>query len=91
MATRALTVELPEELLALLGSDEEATIKTREALVMELLRETAISQGQAAELLGITRWDLIDLMAHYRVPSGPESVEELQQDLESARRVHPIR
>jgi len=91
VATRALTVELPEELLALLGSDEEATIKTREALVMELLRETAISQGQAAELLGITRWDLIDLMAHYRVPSGPESVEELQQDLESARRVHPIR
>lgn len=86
MPTRALTVELPEEPLALLGSDEKATINAREALVMELLRDSAVSQGQAAELLGITRWDMLDLMAHYRVPSGPESVEELQQDLESVLR-----
>ena len=48
MATHTLAVEVPDELLRLLGSPEAAAVKAREALVMELLRESALSQGQAA-------------------------------------------
>ena len=88
VATQALTVELPEELIDLFGT-LEAAAKAREALVIELLRDASISQGQAARLLGVTRWDLLDLMARYGVPSGPETADEMRQEIADARRIVP--
>ncbi len=55
VASQTLAVEVPDELLILLGSAEAVAAKVQEALVMALLRESAISQGQAARLLGLTR------------------------------------
>ncbi len=81
MGTRTLSVELPEELMGLLGSAEAAAAKARKALVLELLREAVISQGKAAELLGLTRWEILDLMVQYRIPSGPETAEEMRQEI----------
>lgn len=85
MATKLVTFELPEEVVALLGSDELAAIRARTALVLDLLREGHLSQGQAAQLLHLTRWDLLDLMAQHGIESGPETAEELRQEIESAR------
>jgi hypothetical protein len=86
MATHTLTIEIPEELLDLLGTPAEAAIKAREALVVEFLREGRLSQGQAARVLGVTRWDILDLMARFSIPSGPETAEEMRRDVENAKR-----
>ena len=86
MATRTLSVELPEELVALLGSPEAAAAKAKEALVLELLREDRIGQGNAARLLGISRWKILDLIARHRISSGPETAEEMRQEVEDLRR-----
>ena len=86
MATQAITIELADELLELLGSPESAAAKARELLVMELLRESTISQGQAARLLGLTRWDILQLMVRYAVPSGPATAEEVREEIAAARR-----
>ncbi len=87
MAT--LPMELPEELVALLGSPENAVAKAKEALILELLREARISQGKAARLLGMSRWEILDLMAQHRIPSGPETAEEMRQEVEDlSRHVH---
>ena len=58
----------------------------RESLIVELLREGRLSQGQVARLLGITRWDVLMLMARLGIPSGPETAEEMRRDIEAARR-----
>ena len=81
MATLTLSFEVPENLIALLGSPEAAAAKAKEALVLQLLREAEISQGQAAELLGITRWDILDLMAQHDILSGPETPEEVREEI----------
>ena len=86
MATRGVTVELPEEIVDLVGSDDVAATRARSALILDLLREGTISQGQAAEALGLTRWDILDLMGRYRIPSGPETEEDVRRDFETARR-----
>jgi predicted HTH domain antitoxin len=86
IATCALTLELPEELVALLGSLETAAAKAREALVLTLLREGQISQGKVARLLGLTRWDILDLMVQHQIPSGPATPEELRQEVEDLHR-----
>lgn len=76
-----LVLELPEELCAQLREDEIET-KVKEALVMEFLREHRLSQGKAAEILGISRHDLFDLMTNYHIPVIDLSPEELTNELE---------
>lgn len=85
-ATRSttVTVELPENLVASIGSPEATAEKMREALVLQLLREVRITQGQAAQLLGITRWDVLQLMAKNEILSGPVTTEETRQEIETA-------
>lgn len=89
MKTRAraatITVELPEELVALIGSRESVAARVREVLVLDLLREVRITQGQAARLLGITRWDILQLMVRHQIPSGPATPEEVDRDIAAAR------
>lgn len=81
MGTCSVTLELPDELIVLLGSPEAAAAQAREALILRLLQDARISQGRAARLLGLTRWDLLDLMARHRILSGPETPEELEQEV----------
>ncbi|MBI4505237.1 MAG: UPF0175 family protein, partial [Chloroflexi bacterium] len=47
--------------------------------------------GKAAQLLGLTRWDVLDLMARHGITSGPDTAEEMRQDVEQARRVGRVR
>lgn len=86
MTSRTVTIELPEELLSLLGDPAAIGERAREALVLVLLRDAKISQGKAAQLLGITRWDILQLMVRHRIESGPETAEEMERDIENARR-----
>ena len=81
MAKRVrLDVELPDELFAQLRKEEIET-KVKEALVMELLREHRLSQGKAAEILGIGHHELFDLMTNHRVPVIDLDTEELGKEL----------
>ncbi len=73
-------LELPDEVATNLP-DEALAEKAREAFFMELLREHHISQGKAAELLGIDRHDLFNLMSKYRVPVIDLTPEELAEEL----------
>jgi hypothetical protein len=86
MGTRKLTLELPDELVSLLGSPEAAVTKAKEALVLQLLRRVEISQGQAARFLGLTRWDILQLMAKHEIPAGPVTAEEVDRETEVIQR-----
>ena len=78
---KALTIEVPPELLELLGSEEEAKKGAKVALVLDLVRRGKLSRAKAAELLGISLWDLPALRAQYRIPGFDYSAEDLQRDL----------
>ncbi|HEX5502294.1 MAG TPA: UPF0175 family protein [Thermomicrobiales bacterium] len=82
MGTRTFTLELSDDLVALLGGPDAIPAQAREALVLDLLRAVRISQGKAAELLGITRYDILDLMAQHEIPSGPETADEMREELD---------
>ena len=90
MGGRTVALELPEELVESFGSAEAATRRAKEALVVELLRDGRISQSRAGELLGVTRWDVLDLMGRYGVPQGPRTETELAEDAERAERAASI-
>lgn len=54
------TVQLDEELAALLsGSNQPLQQTARELIVLELYRRGTISSGKAANLLGMARFDFV--------------------------------
>ena len=76
-----MELDLPDEVVeALAGEDMSA--KLREALVMNLVREHRVSQGKAAEILGISREDLFLVMSKHQVPVIDLSIDELQSELD---------
>jgi len=79
--SRKLVLEFPEEISEKDLEDEEVQRRSKEGAVFELLRKKKISQGKAAELLGITRNELFDLMAKFDIPVIDLSEEEFKKEL----------
>ena len=75
-----LDLELPDDVCAQLP-ESEIEAKAREALVMEFLRDGQVSQGKAAELLGVDRHKLFELMTKYQVAVIKLTDEELKAEL----------
>ena len=82
MTGKHFEVELPEEILAGFGWQEaEVPRRVQEALVMELVRLDRLSEAQAAEFLGLNRWELLETMGRHKVPAVRMSPEELKREL----------
>lgn len=79
-----LRLELPDEVVALLGETPEAAASTaRQSVVLDLLRRGHIGEGLAARALGLNRHDMIDFMAAHDIPSGPATIEELLDEVQA--------
>ena len=79
------TIQVPQILVNAWGRQESAQQKIVEAAVLELVREGKMSSGKAAEVLGVTRWDFLDLMSERNVPHVNFSPQELAQQLRDTR------
>ena len=64
------TIQIPDELAQLLGPDERLSQTLTEAVVLELFREHRISAGKAAELLGCSYREFLDLLHTKNIPVG---------------------
>ena len=84
MSMRILEIEYPDDLLSGIDEPHLRTL-AREALYAKLYEQGIISSGRAAELLGITRWDFLDLLGRYGVLYFDDVID---QD-EAAGRVQP--
>ncbi len=85
---KTLKLEVPDEIVKILGSVDAATKEAKEALVLDLVRRGKISRGKAAELLELRLWDLPYLLAQYRLPWFDYTREELEADLKQLQS-HP--
>jgi hypothetical protein len=82
VADKDFQVSLPAEVVGGFGWDEsEVPRRVREALVMDLLRLDRLSEADAAGMLQLARWELLELMGRYEVPVVRMSVDELDLEL----------
>jgi hypothetical protein len=82
VAEKDFHVSLPQEVVGGFGWNEsEVPSRVREALVMDLLRLDRRSEAQAAAILGLARWELLELMGRYYIPAVRMSAEELDREL----------
>jgi len=84
---KIIEITVPEEIIDLLGSEDAAKKEAQEAFILDLVRRSKISKGKAAELLGISLWNLPDLVAQYQLPWFSYTPEELEKDLETLHKL----
>lgn len=83
--SKSIYMEIPDELLELLGSEDEAAKEAKQSLVLDLVRQGRISRAKAAELLGINLWDLPEFLSKYRIPWFDYSEEQMEEDMATLR------
>jgi hypothetical protein len=72
MAEKRFEVDLPDEVLAGFGWQEEVPSRLRETLIMELLRLDQLSEAEAAELLNLDRGEPLRGDGAIPDPCGPD-------------------
>lgn len=88
MASRKLELELPEEILPLLGKDpREVRRGVLQLLILDLVRRGEITSSYGAEILGMDWQDFLDLMAQYKVPLINYDDKEIKGELSTLRKL----
>ena len=78
-----VSVRIPADVARLLGA-RDLSRAVRELVALELYREGVISLGKAAEIAGLSLWEMMELLARKGVPIryGPEDLDEDLRTLE---------
>lgn len=83
MGTQRLEIDVPGDVLAGIDAEQLKSL-AREALFVKLYERGLISSGRAADLLGITCWDFLDLLGRYGVSYFDENID-FEEELRHAR------
>lgn len=79
--SRQITVEVPEHAVEMFGGDAARfSRKMYETAVVKWFDEGLLSQGQASELLGLSRGEFFDLLHEHRVSPIQMTPEELAEE-----------
>ena len=79
MAT--VTMNIPEEIMDFMVCENKSDELRRNALLLyPFIKNETISHGRAAEILGISKWELIELYGSEGIPYIDQSWEEVEQD-----------
>jgi predicted HTH domain antitoxin len=86
MAGLKVEIELPRNLLAALNIPEsELARQAKEWVLLELFLEGKISSGKAAEVLGLSKAQFIELLNQRNLPYLDADPEELEREVAAAR------
>ena len=86
METLQVELDLPRDLLGALNvTENELGSQLKKLIALELFREERISSGKAAELLGTSKAEFIDLLDQHGIAYFTETPEELESQVEAVR------
>lgn len=74
-------LEIPEDMIPYVNSNHK--LRQNAILLYPYILDKTISHGRAAEILGISKLDLIDLYADLGFPYFDLTMNELDKDLET--------
>jgi predicted HTH domain antitoxin len=82
MAVLKVEIELPEKLVAALDVPEsELGRQAREWVLLELFQEGKISSGKAAEFLGLSKAQFLDLLNERHLPYLDADPGDLEREI----------
>ena len=88
MKTVNVQLTVPEEMTPyLLSEDIERSFERNAMLLYPFIKNTIISHGRAAEILGVRKWDLIEYYNSLGIPYLNQSKNEILSDVAAFDRV----
>ncbi len=86
MSTLTVNLKIPRDLLGALDVPEaQLEAQILELVALELFRQERISTGKGAELLKISKWEFIQLLARHDIPYFTDSADELAAEVTTAQ------
>lgn len=78
-----ITIKVPEEAARYIDASRNGKSPLREQamLLYPAISDLSISYGRAAEMLGMSKWQLIDLYAEMGIPYISQTWEDVQRDV----------
>jgi predicted HTH domain antitoxin len=86
---KLVQVPVPDQLIRRFGGEAEAAARISRAAVVELLRQGEMTSGEAAEALGVTRREVLELMAERDIPIANYDPSELEGELRVLEKLIP--
>ena len=82
-----ISVKVPRDLVRILKvKDEEVPKLVRLYLAIELYRERKVSLGKAAEIAGVSKWEMMEILASKNIPIQYD-VEDLEKDIKTLEEI----
>lgn len=91
MSTFTVQVQVPEALREIGYSSEEICREVPVLLVLKRFRQGAISSGKAAQVLGLTRRDFLDLLGREGIPIYDPSDDQFAEEQKIIERLEAAR
>ena len=88
MEMKEISIKIPKEMSVYLMVNEDQTELERNALMLyPYIKNVTISHGRAAEILGISKWELIQLYDHLGLAYLDQDISEVESDMETYKRL----
>ena len=82
-----ISIDVPKDLIHILKVRERELPKVlREIIAVNLYKEGLISLGKASEIAGVSRWEMLDILAAKKIPLQYYP-EDLEEDIETLKKV----
>lgn len=88
MEMKELNITIPKEMFVYLTIDDDRTELERNAMLLyPYIKNLTISHGRAAEILGISKWELITLYDNMGLPYLDQDIAEVEEDMETYKKL----
>lgn len=82
MELKELSIKIPKEMLVYLAIDDDRTELQRNAMMLySYIKNLTISHGRAAEILGISKWELITLYDNMGLAYLDQDISDIMADV----------
>lgn len=81
-----ISIDFPKDLINIFKVREKDPGHVRKSLAVELYRDGLISIGKAAEIAGISTWEVLEIIAIKKIPIQYYP-EDLKEDIKTLKKV----
>ncbi len=87
ISLETISIDFPKDLINIFKvREKDLPIYVRKSLAVELYRDGLISIGKAAEIAGISIWEMLEVIAIKKIPIQYYP-EDLKEDIETLKKV----
>jgi hypothetical protein len=85
-------IQVPISMKPYIQTEDPYLALRRNALMLySYIQDQIISHGKAAEILGIKKWDLIEMYADVGIPYFDMDIQEVEEVLETIRTLNELK